>query len=447
MTITFYCEKCPSEFTVDDKLAGRSGSCKRCGAKFVVPRTPPPPNRIALKFATLDAMRVAPSAGKQISAVSPQKAVPGGQRKKSPDQPARSAALAPGDDKPLRLAESNGPRRVAAPQRPVAWLNAVQSQIALKPVSVMNLGSLRREEVLKSDSVDYGIGVNERRRINKKSKKSRGPGFIKLSYRGLFNKSAKVFRWINETAYGLSILFIFMAAIGYIIQFTSTVQATPDKHGELKNQVSHEAALEVPKKPPTQNRWFMLGISGIVILNSVRLVAGLANLTAIAFRKSPMHGAMFLVPPFTFLYLSNNWKTVRKPVGRIVEPALTLALVVALYAFVPGFGKAHGGTSDLTSQLSNAVKSLEKDVNQSVKDARKEVKSFQATLPTKVDKALKAADGLKEEATKAADGLQNQVQSAVEKLQNSGQNESVKEQEAGKKSEPAHGQDSGTPPK
>ncbi len=438
MTITFYCEACPSEFTVDDKLAGRSGRCKRCGAKFVVPQTAPAPNRMALKFATLDSLAVAPKSANRPLV----KTATSGQPRKSTDPVAKQGAVPAREEQPLQLAESTGPRRVSAPQRPVAWLNAVQSQIALKPISLNNLGSLRREEVLKSDSASYDVAANDMRRINKKSKKSRGPGFIKVSYRGVFNRSAKAFRWINETAYGLSILFIFMAIIGYIIQMTSTVAIASEQHGESANHANAESVPEIPQNPPKQNRWFTLGVSGIVILNSVRLAAGLANLIAIAFRKSPMNGVMFLVPPFTFLYLSQNWKTVRKPVGRIIEPAITLAIVVAIYAFVPNLSKVHRGSGDLGSQISGAVKSLEGDVGQGVKDARKDINAIQKTIPSKIDKAYKAAGGLQDEATKAAAGLQNQVQSAVENLNKSGQSESANEQEGDKPSPAAPDQNS-----
>ena len=38
MAITFACEGCGKSFTVPDHLAGKSGTCKRCGEKLDVPR-------------------------------------------------------------------------------------------------------------------------------------------------------------------------------------------------------------------------------------------------------------------------------------------------------------------------------------------------------------------------------------------------------------------------
>ena len=47
MTITFDCESCHSEFTVDSALAGRKGRCKNCGHRLVIPEASPAPEEAA----------------------------------------------------------------------------------------------------------------------------------------------------------------------------------------------------------------------------------------------------------------------------------------------------------------------------------------------------------------------------------------------------------------
>ena len=61
---------------------------------------------------------------------------------------------------------------------------------------------------------------------------------------------------------------------------------------------------------------------------------------------------MFLVPPLTFIYLSNHWKKLKKPALRVVEPAVTIALVVVAFTFVPSLrSKAGGASGDLKTRL------------------------------------------------------------------------------------------------
>lgn len=79
-----------------------------------------------------------------------------------------------------------------------------------------------------------------------------------------------VFRWVNESAYLVSVPFLICLILGLAVSNHSLM---------------------------------VLGATAVVLLNLGRIIAGLANLVVIPFRDSPVQGVLFLIPPLTFVYL------------------------------------------------------------------------------------------------------------------------------------------------
>ena len=63
----------------------------------------------------------------------------------------------------------------------------------------------------------------------------------------------------------------------------------------------------------------------VVVLNIARLVSGLFNLAVIPFRDGI------------------NWKRLKKPMRRVIEPVVTIALVGLAFAFFPWLSYKNGG--------------------------------------------------------------------------------------------------------
>ena len=73
----------------------------------------------------------------------------------------------------------------------------------------------------------------------------------------------------------------------------------------------------------------------VILLNIVRFgIDGFALIT-LAFKKGPLHGVLFFIPPFTFYYLSKRGKVMKEALGRFLGPALPIIGVVLLFIFVP----------------------------------------------------------------------------------------------------------------
>ena len=142
-------------------------------------------------------------------------------------------------------------------------------------------------------------------------------------------KVQKLFRWINQSAYLVSVPFLMLLLLGLA----------------------------------TGNHSLMvLGATAVIVLNIGRIVAGVANLVVIPFRESPIQGILFLIPPITFFYMYQNWHKVHRPVKRIVGPILTIAMVAAAFVAEPwirGEGKAKGSIQD---QVKSGVGTLKEGV-------------------------------------------------------------------------------------
>ncbi len=105
----------------------------------------------------------------------------------------------------------------------------------------------------------------------------------------------KFFRVINQTAYLISIPFLMILLLGIAVR-------------------NRQLAL--------------LGATAVVLLNIARLVAGGANLAVVPFRDGI------------------DLKKMKKPLRRVIEPAVTIGLVVLAFTFIPWLstGKASKGT-------------------------------------------------------------------------------------------------------
>ena len=158
-------------------------------------------------------------------------------------------------------------------------------------------------------------------------------GAVTRGYRHGMGKVQKLFRWLNESAYLVSVPFLMCLLLGLAVGNHSLM---------------------------------VLGATAVVVLNIGRIVAGVANLVVIPFRESPIQGVFFLIPPITFFYMYQNWHKVHKPVKRIVGPILTIALVAAAFVAEPwlrGGGKSKGS---LKEQVKSGVGSLKKEMREQI---------------------------------------------------------------------------------
>jgi hypothetical protein len=181
----------------------------------------------------------------------------------------------------------------------------VTSQVALAPITEQRLSALRKKPAatpLDDASFSGLYKVASMPSLPAYRSSGKAAGAITRGYRHQMGKVQGLFRWINQSAYLVSVPFLMILLVG-VISGSQSLMA--------------------------------IGAIAVVVLNIGRLLAGLANLVVIPFRESPMQGAFFLIPPLTFIYMYQNWEKVRKPVLRIIGPIGTIGLVALAYLVAP----------------------------------------------------------------------------------------------------------------
>jgi DNA-directed RNA polymerase subunit RPC12/RpoP len=297
MAIHFNCSQCGAPFVVEERLAGRAARCKRCGSRTTIP-------------GTHEAAAVAAPGGQALAAVGVGKAAP---------------AAAP------------SPQKAAAPiipaGRPLNWIDAVTSQVALAPITEQRLSALRKKPTPLDDASFTGlykvVSAPSLPALNAAG--GRPAGAITRTYRHEMGKIQSLFRWLNQSAYLVSVPFLMILLLGVVTNSQSLLA---------------------------------LGATVVVALNIGRLVAGMANLLVIPFRESPLQGVLFLIPPITFIYLYQNWNKVRKPVQRIIGPIGTIGLVILAFVIAPYL---HGGEKkkgSITEKVRSGVGSAKAAISQ-----------------------------------------------------------------------------------
>lgn len=261
-SLVFHCESCGARFEVDPGLAGKRARCQRCGARTTVP----------------GAVAIA-GAGAAATAA---------------PEPSRERVVPP--------------RSVAPASRPLNWIEAVNSQVGLAPLSVPAVPPIRRGSA--PSPLDDASSSALYRVLSAPSLPAAGPagavgrpaGEVVVAYRRWLLSLQRLFRWLNESAYLVSVPFLIVLFLGIALKNRPLVY---------------------------------LGATAVVLLNVGRLISGVANVVVIPFRENPIKGILFFFPPYTLYYVWDNWNRLRRPLGRIVEPAFTLGLVVAAFAYVP----------------------------------------------------------------------------------------------------------------
>jgi hypothetical protein len=312
MNIVFFCQSCGARFEVAEASAGKRGRCKQCGQMMSIPR--------AAEIASMVGM----------------------------------PALATAD-------VGAGPRGEAGGAS--SWIASASSSVALAPLTVdrLPIGSKARpgkptwDDDL-GDSKPYKLAAPMPRTAGSSGKPVSG---IKMLWRRGLGHVQKLFRWLNQTAYLVSVPFLMLIVLGVIMR-------------------SRPLAL--------------LGATVVILLSVGRIVAGVANIVVIPFRDGITRGILFLIPPFTFFYLAEHWRTLKKPTMRVVGPVVTIVLVVLALTFLPALRQGGKPGGDMKTQLRTGVESLGQEMRSEVEkaeglDLRKLEAQAEGTLRSAVKKA------------------------------------------------------------
>jgi len=287
MGIVFFCQSCGARFEVDARMAGKKGRCKKCNQLMSIPRAEHLTSMVnmpALAGAGVGAM-AAPRAG------------------------------------------SVGAARAAVGAQSMSdWLKASMSKVGLAPLSVQ---AIPKRPFLPSalddpeDSKPYVLEKPDPR--DARVQGGRPANAVVAAWKREMGLIGRIFRWLNESAYVVSIPFIIILLFGIVVK-------------------AHPIAV--------------FGATFVVLLNIGRSVAGVANLAVIPLRDGL------------------NVKKYKKPLRRVIEPVVTIALVVLAFTFIPWLSSSKAGTGTISDRLRTAAESLGGDIKGEVGNVTEKAKQL-----------------------------------------------------------------------
>lgn len=225
----------------------------------------------------------------------------------------------------------------------VDWRRAVAGQLpgAVKPAPVpppapvaegMSLGPVTPAAVPRVESTDWleGVGAEEEFVVTRPEAPARavvtGPSELQRFYRSAFSLLVRASSRVSEASYTVSFLLLVLAiAAGIVGQHTVA----------------------------------RVGVTAIVTFNLVGLLGDVVSLVTLSFRKSPLQGGLFLLPPCAAWFLWTDWTRYRETVGRMRIPLIMLGVVAAAYAFVPWLSGTAAIDGSVGGRVGRAVGALE----------------------------------------------------------------------------------------
>ena len=314
MKISFACPHCAKPLVADAALAGRTGRCRYCKQRTVVPS-----GQAASGGPGQSGSGNPTAAADWRTAVASQLPSAGGRPSAATDRPAPKPAANEAGDYSLRPVTPVNVPALAASDWDNAELGpavAVPPSVFTSPATVPRPPSrVAAPRVAPPTAAASETSANFFALVTNMVAplvNSVSPGTVRpvaggassilVAYRLFFGLLGRVTTWISETSYTVSFILIILAVASGMIG-------------------RHSLAT------------MLCGV--VVALNLVGLAGDITSLVTLSFRKNPMQGALFLVPPFTLYYLWTDWYRYRDTVLRMRIPLMTLALVVAAYAYVP----------------------------------------------------------------------------------------------------------------
>jgi hypothetical protein len=193
-------------------------------------------------------------------------------------------------------------------------LQAETSKLGLVPITVdrMPVGWPRERERAPSplddaeDSKPYALAQPIR---EKRGAVRSHDNVVLRAWRGQLGGIQKVLRWVNETAYLISVPFIMLIMFGTVAR-------------------NRPVAL--------------LGAAVVILLNIGRLVTAGAGLVIVPLRDGL------------------NWKKLKKPLRRLAEPVMTIGLVVLAFLFVPFLSTGKPATKGIAGAINRGQAAMQK---------------------------------------------------------------------------------------
>jgi hypothetical protein len=209
----------------------------------------------------------------------------------------------------------------------VDWMKLSMSKIGLAPLSLQNIPKRSFAPSALDDAEDSKPYVLEKPDRRDARKHGGGSANAALAvWRREMGVIQKVFRWLNQSAYLVSVPFIIILLFGIVVK-------------------AYPIAI--------------FGATFVVLLNIGRIIAGVANLVFVPLRDGV------------------NIKKLKKPMRRVIEPVVTIALVVLAFTFIPWLSSAKANKGTVSDRILSTADSLKAEIKGELGKVTEKAKSLE----------------------------------------------------------------------
>jgi hypothetical protein len=347
MLMLFTCEHCGKRIQVDARMQGRRGRCSHCGQEMRIPRvdaSPPPPLPGAGPVPSAEGDRAAARGPARTKARPREPSADGGFRL-SPPEPRPEVSLAHFQQPPV-LTEPEHLHRIVGAEPPSEFEllseDGPPGMDALASPQVQR--GLRELEEFRKDPSGYQLAEELDSRFFGWLRGSRPAGWVYTQWRKGVGLILRLLRFVTDWAYLISvpflILMVFAIAIGH--------------------------------------RWLIhTGAVVVVLVNIGRFWTDLLSLFVRPFKDGPMHGLMFLFPPYGFYYVVSRWDKFKPTFRRLGTSCIPIVLVALAYIFIPAVDPDVQSARTLPEKARRAEQDFVKDARELGREVRQEVQSLE----------------------------------------------------------------------
>ncbi len=350
MLLIFRCEQCGKRFRVKDRYRGRRGRCKYCGHVMIIPWTL---TEVTVRKRNVDAPHsatpAAPPVDEPLFRLSPPELSPRIYTTRPPLEIETVQERQPAENRHAELAASPPlpPQQSDEPVYEIELVDDDEDIRAAPPVSPEIERGLREMAEFAKNPRGYSLDTSSSGRgyFSLGRRGDSGPAsWLVVTWRAAITRILKLLRFIDAWAYLISVPFLVLLAVGFIIA-----------HRPLAN---FSAVM-------------------VFLVNYGRFWTDLLALFVRPFRQSPMHGLAFLCPPYGLYYIVTRWRQVKPTLRRMATSCIPIVLVVLAYAFSPLVNPGVENVEGMSAKLEAGEKQLVKDIHAGVQQIRGRLPSLE----------------------------------------------------------------------
>ena len=187
---------------------------------------------------------------------------------------------------------------------------------------------IRELEDFKKDPGPYKLADDLDSRFFRWAHGSRAAGWVYTQWRRGVGLILRVLRFIDDWAYLISVPFLIVMIFGVAIAHRGLVHT---------------------------------GAAVVVLVNFGRFWTDLLALFVRPFKEGPMHGLLFLFPPYGVYFVRKHWDAFQSTFRRLATSCIPIILVILAYAFIPTIDPEIKKAPNLPERLRRAGQDVVKE--------------------------------------------------------------------------------------